>query len=473
MEWGLAKGLAADLQYDKRIADARYQDLQMKRAQAENMAELKAFEDDMDYMNAANSFDHELIRNEANKTIKEIGEIIRNNPDFRVNPDVRRQINEKKKYLKSNQHVIRGMASDENFKKLNDDLAKVAKNPAMYDVEAYQDLLRQKENYIKYGNQLGEEAAKTEGYRAFVYDKPEDFVNMSEEGLQLGNKIKQRQHNDLGNGGFQELVDEDSLTVVAMDLYNRRKRQIDVTYKPKSQAEAIAYAKELIRPGVELKWQAPKVNQALQVEYARQRWEKQKMAMANDKTIDPYMESIVKMKENLIEPEAITAFLGTTPEARIYDADGNFKGTTKGRKFIPNGSFAQANDVGPVYDEQGRYMGYKSKSNKTIGVANGFIELSETEYDESGYDDDSKMRDQVVVTTVQRPKGEQKVYRVPAQVHFDPRDEGKRLRFNNYVGLTTKQLSALDEMPSNQNMPAKVVQNGITYTYNPQTGQYE
>jgi len=30
MEWGTAKGLAVDLGYDQRIADARYQDQQMK-----------------------------------------------------------------------------------------------------------------------------------------------------------------------------------------------------------------------------------------------------------------------------------------------------------------------------------------------------------------------------------------------------------------------------------------------------------
>jgi glycosyltransferase involved in cell wall biosynthesis len=61
-------------------------------------------------------------------------------------------------------------------------------HPAMYDSGAYQELLKQKENYIKFGNQNGEEASKTEGFRAFVYDKPEDFVNISEEGLNRAKK---------------------------------------------------------------------------------------------------------------------------------------------------------------------------------------------------------------------------------------------------------------------------------------------
>jgi hypothetical protein len=135
MEFGEASGLAVSADYDKRIADQRYYDQQFKRARAENMAELKAFEDDLDYMNASNSFDHELIKGEANKTIREIGEVIRNNQDWRYNPDVRRIINEKKKYLKSNQNVIRGMASDSEYKEYLKDMKEVSKNPAFHDFE--------------------------------------------------------------------------------------------------------------------------------------------------------------------------------------------------------------------------------------------------------------------------------------------------------------------------------------------------
>ena len=188
MDWGIAKGLAVNADYQNRINDSRYQHQQMQRAQAHNIAELSAFEDDLDYMNAANSYDFGLIKQEADKTIKEIGAIVRNNPNWQTDPDIRRQINEKKKYIKSNQHVIRGVASDNSFKALNDDLASVAKNPAMHDTEAYQELLKQKNNYIKYGNQDGEEALSKNGIQSFVYTKPADFVNMADEGLTEGGK---------------------------------------------------------------------------------------------------------------------------------------------------------------------------------------------------------------------------------------------------------------------------------------------
>ena len=394
MEIGTARGLAQDLQYDQRIADSRYQNLQLNRAKAINEAGLKAFEDDMDYMNAANSFDHNLIKQEADKTAREIGAIMRTNPDWQYNPDVRRQINEKKKYIKSNNHVLRGMASDEAFNNLNKDLAQVAKNPAMHDSEAYQALLAQKNNYIKFGNQNGEEALKTEGVQPFVYTKPQDFVPLNEEALKTAGLIKARKYKSQGNGGYEELVDEDALTPAAMDFYNRHKRQIQVTYNPKDDSEGVAYAKELIRPGIDLKrkFGEPHYNDALAV--------------------------------------------------KIYDADGGFKGTSKGQKFIPSGDYGQANTV-----KQGANGKWGLASNSTIGVAHGYIEMSEGDYDNSGYDNDPKMRDKVVVKEITTPKGKKEnVYWIPAQVEFDPNDEAKRFKFNNHVGMTNKQITGLNPL---------------------------
>lgn len=440
MEIGLATGLAQSMDYSNRIADARYQDQQMKRAQAENTAELKAFEDDLEYMNAANSYDYNLIKGEADKTIREIGTIIRDNPDFRYNPNVRRQINEKKKYLKSNQNVIRGMASDESFKRLNDDLAKVAKNPNQYDAGAYQELLAKKQNYLKYGHQDGQEAAATYGPQAFVYDKPEDFVPLNEEALKTAGLIKARKYKTQGNGGYEELVDEDALTPAAMDFYNRHKRQIQVTYNPKTDEEGIAYAKELIRPGIDLKrkFGEPHYNDALAVK----KWEYAQQGQGQNKTIDAYRDAVVSKRYNKLPTESVTAMLGLTPEAKIYDADGGFKGTSKGQKFIPSGDFGQANTV-----ERKPNGKWGLKSNNTIGVAHGYIEMTETDYDNAGYDNDPKMRDKVVVKEITTPKGKKEnVYWIPAQVEFDPNDEAKRFKFNNYVGMTNKQITELNPL---------------------------
>jgi hypothetical protein len=455
---GVLKGLAQSMQYDQRIQDERFYDQQFKRAQAQNQAELEAFETDLDYMNAANSYDNNLIKGEADKTIREIGALVGQNPDWRYNPDVRRQINEKKKYLKSNQNVIRGMASDTAFKKLNSDLASVAKNPSMHDAEAYQNLLRQKNNYLKYGHQEGEEGLKRDGGpQAFVYEKPQDFVPLNEEALKTAALIKSRKYKDNGNGGWEELVDDNSLTPAAMDFYNRHKRQIQVTYNPKDDNEGIAYAKELIRPGIDLKrkFAEPHYNDALAVK----KWE---YAMANQgqsKTIDAYNEAVKSKRYNTLPTDAVTAMLGTTPEAKIYDADGSYKGISNGHKFIPSGSFGQVNTVGK--DASGNF---KVKSKETIGVAHGYIEMNETDYDNAGYDSDPKMRDKVVAKEITTPKGKKEtVYWIPAQVEFNPNDEAKRFKFNNHVGMTSKQINELNPLgqTNNPNVPSATMQDWI------------
>ena len=58
MEIGLTRGLAQSMDYDKQIADERYYQQNMKRAQQESAAKLAAFEADNEVMNASNSFDN-------------------------------------------------------------------------------------------------------------------------------------------------------------------------------------------------------------------------------------------------------------------------------------------------------------------------------------------------------------------------------------------------------------------------------
>lgn len=483
MEVGLAKGLAQSMDYDKRIADERYYQQQMKRAQAESIAKLDAFDSDNEYMNASNSYDRGLIDAEAKKTLMEIAQIAKNDPNWESNPESRRLINEKRRYLKSNDNVIRGMASDEAFKRLNDDLAKVAKNPQMYDTDAYQNLLRQKNNYLQFGHQDGEDGLKRDGGpRAFVYDKPEDFVPLNEEALKTAAMIKARKYKEHGNGGWEELVDENALTPAAMDFYNRHKRQIQVTYNPKDDAEGIAYAKELIRPGIELKREfgKPHYNDAL--ELAKWKAAHDNAKATGEYQIDPYTYDIKKAKVNSINTDLVQAALGTTPQAKIYNKDGSFKQVTKGLKFIPTGAFQQAAQVEKkINPKTGAYEGYgrpidKSTgkpSSRNIGVFHGYVEMTEDELDNYGLLNDKAMDDKIVQFEGKDKKGNPiKMYRVDAQVEQDLNDEGARMRYNSASKLTNKQMDALIPL-SQMEAPRQVIQNGITYTYNTQTGQYE
>jgi len=317
MDWGTAKGLAVDLQYNQRIADQRFYDQQFKRAQAENLAELKAFEDDTDYMNAANSFDHNLIKAEAEKTIKKMGEIIRDNPNYKYDPDVRRELNQYKKYLKSNPEVIRGMASDENFKKMNEYLQEAVKNPQMHSAREIEKLKQQQQNYLQFGNQGGKESYDKYGKQTFVFERPANWVNL--------------------------------------------KREFG---KPYHNA---------------------------QIEYEQWKMKHGEAKSNGSYQIDPFMYDIKKLpvgSSNTLNTELVQSALGTTPEARIYNIDGSLLTTTKGLKFIPNGSFQKARTVEktePYKTSDGRTHYYKQKEGAgDIGVYHGYVEMTEDELDNSG-----------------------------------------------------------------------------------------
>lgn len=468
MEVGLAKGLAQSMQYDQRMQDERWYEEQMQRAKDRNLAELNAFEKDLEYMNAANSYDHGLIKGEADKTIKEIGALVGQNPDWRYNPEIRRQINEKKKYLKSNEHVLRGMASDDAFKQMNADLAEVAKNPAMHDTEAYQNLLRQKQNYNQYGHQEGLEGLKRDGGpQSFVYKKPQDFVSLNDEALKTASMIKSRKFKDHGNGGWEELVDENALTPAAMDFYNRHKRQIQVTYNPKTDEEGINYAKELMRPGIELKrkFGEPHYNNELEV----LKYKAKMAAQQSGKPYDAYEFDVRKARGNKLNVDAVSEMLGTNPEAKIYDKNGAFVKGSEGRKFIPSGIFQQANNT--TTNAKGERI---LKDRSKIGVFQGYVEYDENDLDNAGLSD--AVMDRVVKKTITDVKGNKKdVYLVPAQVEVNPDNELLRGRYNAFSKMTNQQMNSLSQMQSETNeqtfnglpIGATVERAGVLYQVTP------
>ena len=474
MEWGTAKGLAVDLGYDQRIADARFQDQQMKRAQAENTAELKAFEDDLEYMNAANSYDFNLIKGEADKTIREIGTIIRDNPDFRYNPNVRRQINEKKKYLKSNQNVIRGMASDESFKRLNDDLAKVAKNPNQYDAGAYQELLAKKQNYLKYGHQDGQEAAATYGPQAFVYDKPEDFIDLPTTAIEIGNKYRSDKYQKDANGGYHQLVDDATLRPLAENLYRQRKRQFEVQNGVKTDEEGIQAAADMIRAGIKLERKFGEPNQAL---IAAQWKYKMDQMQASGKPIDAYNATFRDAKTSAPSPDAITKMIGVTPPTKVYDTEGNPVTDVSGREFVPSGTYIRANNVkrvAPYRNKEGRITQYAKADENDLGVIHGFSVYSEDEINETGWLDNPKMTKNIEVRyePSKWKDGEQtKKYYVKSQHVFNPDlAQAYAFKFNEAVGETPKQIT---EMQSVSNIPTREIEYHSDGTmWDAQTKQY-
>jgi hypothetical protein len=479
MEVGLAHGLAQSMQYDQRIADERYYQQQMKRAQAESIAKLDAFEKDNEYMNASNSYDRGLIDAEAKKTLMEIAQIAKNDPNWESNPESRRLINEKRRHLKSNDNVIRGMQSDAEYKKFLADYATVAKNPQMHDTEAYQKVMNQWRNYEKFGHQDGEEGLKRDGgARAFVYDKPEDFIDLPTTAIEIGNKYKSDIYAKDGSGGYRQLIDETTLRPLAENLYNQRKRQIQVQHGVKTDEEGVRVAADMIRAGIKLEHKFAEPNHALIAAQWKYKMDKMEAdAASKGKTIDAYNATFRDVLTSAPNPKMITEMIGITPSVKVYNGENNYVGDVTGREFVPSGTYIRAKTVGrvaPYRTKDGRISEYAPISNDDTGVIHGWSVYNEDEIEKTGWLDDPKMEKNIEVRTFPSKwkDGETvKKYYVKSQHVFNPdRAQAYAFKFNEAVGETPKQIT---EMEPVNNIPTKEIEYHSDGTmWDAQTKQY-
>lgn len=471
MEVGMAKGLAQSMDYQNRINDERYFDQQLKRAQAENKATLDAFEKDNEYMNAANSYDRPLIDLEAKKITREIGQLAKNNPNWESDPDIRRQVNEKRRYLKSNANVIRGMASDEAFKRLNEDLGKVAKNPNMYDAGAYQELLAKKNNYLQYGHQDGKDAAIAEGPQAFVYDKPEDFIDLPTTAIEVGNKYRSDKYQQDGNGGYHQLIDENTLRPIAENLYRQRQRQFQVQNGVKTDEEGIQAASDMIRAGIKLERKFGEPNHALIAAQWKHKMDTEAIN-GGGKAIDAYNKMIRDAETSYPGADNLTKMIGVKPIVKIYDADNNYVKDDSGREFIPSGSYMQTKTVGkvaPHKTKSGRISNYGVKSDDNLGVIHGFSVYSKKEMDDLGWNDDASMKKNIE-ERYDNGKDKEPRYYVKSQHVFNPINQAYAFKLNDAVGQTAKQIG---EMNPVENIPTREIEYHSDGTmWDAQTKQY-
>lgn len=231
MEFGLANGLAQDMQFDQRINDERFRNMQMERAKANAAASAKAFADDFSQGPIGSKYDDALISEYTRKRMQDAVQVYKNYPNWKYNPDALAQLKAIKDDIKGNEHVQRGIAFVDAKKRLNADLAEMAKNPQMHDQEAYQNLIQQVNNYNEYGNQFGPEAAQKEGAKTFVYQKPQDFVDLPQTLLKAGNSIKNYDVIKPKGGNIGEYYTEpkaNEIEAIKNSIYQQHGRQIQV-----------------------------------------------------------------------------------------------------------------------------------------------------------------------------------------------------------------------------------------------------
>ena len=202
MEYGTTLGLSQSFDADARIDDLYRQQEGMLRAKAMAESKAKLFADDVKYQNAMNPFDASIIKTNAQKKVYDLGAWQRQNPNWKIDPMLRAEYQNRVDDIKSNPDVLRGMASDNAFKALTGDLQELAKSGKHYNKAAYNRYLEQKKNYEQYGNQNGFEASQKEGYQPFVYVKPKEFIDdlagdlmKAGDGIQDYNVIKPKDGN--------------------------------------------------------------------------------------------------------------------------------------------------------------------------------------------------------------------------------------------------------------------------------------
>lgn len=230
-EYGTLLGLAQSFDADQRINDLYRQEEANNRAKAMAEAKAKMLADDVKYQNAANAYDNKIIKEYAQQRIQEIGDWVNKNPDYLTDVRKRMQYNALIDDIKTNQHVMRGMATDKALAELNNDLAEVAKNPEMYDQEAYNELLAQRDNYLKFGNQKGIDAATKEGVQPFIYRKPKNFVDLPKTLMGYGSEIKNYDVVKPKGGNIGEYYtkpNDNDLNAIKASAYQQHGRQIAV-----------------------------------------------------------------------------------------------------------------------------------------------------------------------------------------------------------------------------------------------------
>jgi len=202
MEIGAAQGFAQNMGFDQRVNDLRYQSQMLKQQEALNEAKRKLFESDIEYTQGGNMFDQPLVKAENQKITQQLGDFVASNPDWETNFQKRGYVKQLKASLKDNPTVLRAMATNENRQALLKYAQEAKAKGVPFDEEALNNELQKYSNYEKFGNPDGEEGAKAEGMKAYLFSRPQDFVDMNNVYKEAGASIKNPEIIETGNGGY-------------------------------------------------------------------------------------------------------------------------------------------------------------------------------------------------------------------------------------------------------------------------------
>jgi hypothetical protein len=341
-------------------------------------------------------------------------------------------------------------------------MQEVAKNPQQHDIEAYNELQSQWNNYQQFGNQYGAEAAKTEGLKPFLYSKPKDFVNLPETLLKLGNSIQNYDVKKGKNiGEYWTEPNPEDVNAIKNSAYQEHNRQIQIEARkqgiPENQIDE--WVSRQIAAGFKKHYSIGDANAAFENSMALKRFNAERGGKKSDEPAFTTWDDLVHPKNSAgyVNQDVARKVWGDKPPMQM---SGN------------NGKIADLTGFDFNYD--GRYI-----TSNGVKFLSGYVDLpldvaeSKGMYQQGWLTRDgitSDFLDKASVESKEDKEGNTKQYvRVKYQLPINPNDK------------TAKSIYEVNSMPSKYvatptqttDRPQTVIQNGYTYTWNPQTNSYE
>lgn len=435
-DFGAYQGLAVKSNLSDQIGDYERHDLRMQQNKSLAESKAKIFADSVAYQNSANAFDYAIIKEYNTKIINEIGTYMKENPDALYNKDKILFIQDKRRELNDNIHVLRAKASDDNKKKLDAQLEDMKKNPNLYDQEAYQDLLNQWNNYSQYGNQLGLEASQKEGLKPFAFITPQPFEPDLAKTIQaIGKNIGEYDIKKNEDGDYWRVPNKEAVTAYKNEILPRYKRQLEVEGKKSgiTNPQAIdAWVEKQLVGGFPKEYHVgdPDAKFKKQMAWAELNERKRhNSAMEAPKggggaNFSAWDESFRNPNKpaGMADPAGIKAIVGDTPKIVVYnESDGQAIDLT-GKDFFPDNRYITSEGQKfltgflKLSKDEAKKAGIYKKGALTIdGITNGFAKQAS---EEKGTNKDGSSYDYI---------------KLKYQLPFNVNDKTLRARYDNTI----------------------------------------
>jgi len=332
-EFGGIGGMAVNLGYDQQVNDLRYRQQLLQQQEAMNAAKVKLFSDSLEFQQGGNQFDQPLVKKRNQEITQQLGDYTSSNPDWETNVQKRLYVNQLKNSLKDNPDVLRALATNDNRNTLLKYAQEAKQKGLPFDEEELNNQLMRYQNYEKFGNPDGQEAAQKEGMKPYIFTRPVDFVDISKEGLERGNKFKGAaldiEYLKNGrDGAYTTVPKKELLDAEALQFYKDRKRQFDVQYTNKG-LDPIEAAKQIITAGIETKFDIGEKNklgeELYKIKYANDLKRAGEMAGQGGSA---YKISIQGPGKTAAAPEDLASTFGSDVPHYYTDAMGNIKKNT-------------------------------------------------------------------------------------------------------------------------------------------------